>query len=84
MLKVTLLLFTLFSALYSISQATLFTERFDDNPSPWSMAGDVNPNEWLIGGCAGNGSSFAGDTAAYVTDLGSLICQVIIISFHAM
>ena len=72
--KVTLLLFTLLSSICSYSQATLFTETFEDKPSPWTMAGDLSPNEWIMGNCAGNGSSFPGDTAAFITELGSLVC----------
>jgi len=48
--------------------ATLFSDNFDPASSSWTLGSVGGENSWHIGGCAGNGGSMVGDTAAYVTN----------------
>ncbi len=63
LLLISLLLFKL----SSFGQTTLFQDNFE-NPLPgWSTFGDLTPNYWITGVCAGNGSTSGGQTSMYVT-----------------
>ncbi len=55
-------------------QTTLFYETFENGNATWMTAGSVNPNSWIIGDCSGNGITDSGDTAAYISDGGSVVC----------
>jgi gliding motility-associated-like protein len=60
---ISLLLFKL----STFGQITLYQENFENTISGWTSYGDLSPNYWITGVCAGNGPNAAGQTSMYVT-----------------
>lgn len=52
-------------------QINLFSEDFESGLELGNPAGDLSPNYWITNTCAGNGPSFPGTFALYITPGGS-------------
>ncbi len=73
MIRLTLLLVLLLFTSYSFAQITVFQDDME-NASSWTVSGDVTPNEWIQGVCAGSGPSISGGTQAlYITADASVV-----------
>jgi len=62
-----LLISLLLLKLSSFGQITLFQDDFENSISGWTSFGDVSPNYWISGVCAGNGPNANGQAAIYLT-----------------
>ena len=61
------------SAVYS-QQYTIFSTDFESGSADWTSEGIVGENTFTVAECAGNGTSFPGDNAVYVTNGVADIC----------
>lgn len=62
---ISITLFTAFTVV--LGQATIYSENFESGLVGWNSADDLTPNYWILGDCAGNGSSSSGLSSMYVT-----------------
>ncbi|TXI87142.1 MAG: HYR domain-containing protein [Crocinitomicaceae bacterium] len=51
---------------FSFGQTILYQETFENTPN-WSSFADNTPNAWIVGNCAGNGSTTPGQNAMYIS-----------------
>lgn len=65
--KFLLLISLLLFKLTAYGQTVLFQEDFENVIEDWTNFGDLNPNYWITGVCAGNGPNATGQTAMYIT-----------------
>ncbi len=62
---ISITLFTAFTVVFG--QATIYSENFEGGLVGWNSTDDLTPNYWILGDCAGNGSSSPGLSSMYIT-----------------
>ncbi len=65
----TLLVFLALNSLSHLSaqQVTIFSNGFESGAPEWTTESIAGENAWVLGECAGNGTSFAGVASAYIS-----------------
>ena len=70
MLRYLLIVSVTLTAFVSHGQVTLYSQDFENPVMEWTLAGDVSPNAFIKGICAGNGPSGAGSKSIYISQGG--------------